>query len=246
MMMIPFSFFTVKKKERVLLERIARLQKPRVVVWRGSGIPSDQQGTVVLHAQAQTHDENIWQCLGAILQTAQCRVVVGGFGPQKNASVCFWASWENCFPMILERHPAVAAQLVNQLEGHGVTHISAHQFIPGVCSTLLKGVGPDVRHANLISSSSARAEWQHEVASRVEESFLLFRCWFGTLLAGSRGWRRNCFVSLCCGVSTNPVFGQQKRHGIEKKETGENKQLVAGRNKKFYLGQKSRHLGQRK
>ena len=75
--------------ERVLLERIARLQKPRVVVWRGSGIPSDQQGTVVLHAQAHTHDENIWQCLGRILQTAQCRVVVGGFGPQKNASVCF-------------------------------------------------------------------------------------------------------------------------------------------------------------
>ena len=203
----------------------------------GIGREGVGHSAVVLHAQAQTHDENIWQCLGAFCKLPSVALSLGGLGKLGRTRVfAFWASWENCFPMILE----------NQLEGHGVTHISAHQFIPGVCSNLLKGVGPDLRHANLISSSSARAEWQHEVASRVEESFLLFRCWFGTLLAGSRGWRRNCFVSLCCGVSTNPVFGQQKRHGIEKTETGENKQLVAGRNKKFYLGQKSRHLGQRK
>ena len=31
-----------------LLERIARMENPRAVVWRGSGIPTEQQGIKVL------------------------------------------------------------------------------------------------------------------------------------------------------------------------------------------------------
>ena len=73
------------------------------------------------------HDENIWQCLGRILQIdpAQCSnevresatlaLSLGGLGLRSAVRTRVPAFWANCLPMILES-PAVAAQLINQLE----------------------------------------------------------------------------------------------------------------------------------
>ena len=94
-----------------------------------------------------------------------------------------WASWADCLPMILERHPAVAAQLIDQLEGHPVTPIlraasdSAHQltgvreFVPPSWRALAHGARPETRELDQFEFGRSRDGWQHEVASRVEESF---------------------------------------------------------------------------
>ena len=92
----------------------------------------------------RTHDENVWQCFGRILNIdpAQCSeeipdsatllLKLGGLGLRSASRLCIpavWASWADCLPMILERHPAVAfflrerdtaeyKSLINQLEGH--------------------------------------------------------------------------------------------------------------------------------
>ena len=54
----------------------------------------------------EVHDASSWKCLEAILQT-----------PSEGA----WANWSDNLAMIRRRHPIVAAQLVEQLEGHPQT-----------------------------------------------------------------------------------------------------------------------------
>ena len=141
---------------------------------------------------ARTHDGNIWQCLGRILQIdpAQCSnevgesatlaLSLGGLGLRSAVRTrvpAFWASWADRLPLILERHPAVAAQLINQLEGHAVTPIlraasdSAHQltgvrgFVPPSWRALAHGARPETHEPDQFEFGKSREGWQHEVAS---------------------------------------------------------------------------------
>ena len=54
-----------------VLERIARLQNPRAVVWRGSGIPSDQQGMKVLGTPLG-HVDFVTQHLQSVTDEQRC------------------------------------------------------------------------------------------------------------------------------------------------------------------------------
>ena len=131
----------------------------------------------------RSHDENIWRCLARILQIdpAQCSnevresatlaLTLGRFGPQKcrlNASACFLGKVGRLSSNDFGETPAVAAQLIDQLEGHPVTPISraasdsAHQ-VTGVRELSHPlggrwGMGPDLRRANQTSLNSAGVE----------------------------------------------------------------------------------------
>ena len=83
----------------------------------------------------------------------------------------------------------------------------------------------------MISSSSARAKWQHEVASRVE-SFQLFRCWFGTLGGVTRMEAQLLGLTLLWRLH-QPRVRTAKTPRDRKKGNGRNKQLVAGEIKNF-------------
>ena len=54
-----------------VLERIARFQNPRAVVWRGSGIPSDQQGMKVLGTPLG-HVDFVTQRLQSVTEEQRC------------------------------------------------------------------------------------------------------------------------------------------------------------------------------
>ena len=147
---------------------------------------------------ARTHDENVWQCLGRILNIdpAQCNeeirdsatlpLVLGGLGLRSASRLrvpAFWASWGDCLPMILERHPAVATQLINQLEGHprtpnlaaasdavralgGLRGFELHSW-----RDLAGGARPVEFDPDNFELGQTRASWQHEVVSRIDAAF---------------------------------------------------------------------------
>ena len=85
-----------------------------------------------VHQFAVDHDRNLWKCLCAILRvsvdgcgeparsTATLPLSLGGLGlrsAQRSSVAAYWASWADALPMIQERHPAVADQIVHRLEG---------------------------------------------------------------------------------------------------------------------------------
>ena len=102
---------------------------------------------------------------------ASCRLTLPSAamksGSLPNASA-FWASWADW-----ERHPAVAAQLINQLD-HAVTPISraasdsAHQ-LTGV-REYVPPSSKATHEPDQFEFSKSRDGREHEVASRVEES----------------------------------------------------------------------------
>ena len=83
---------------------------------------------------AAGHDEGLWQCLCAIMEVheeeaspewravAQLPLSSGGLGLRSAARLspaAFWASWADSLAMIRERHPDIAAQIVDALGAGG-------------------------------------------------------------------------------------------------------------------------------
>ena len=94
----------------------------------------------------------------------------------------YWASWADALPMIQERHPTVADQIVYHLEGvpdspclssawraaaslHGVRGWEVPQW-----SALARGLRPEVVEPDAYQPGCTR-QGQHEVSSRLEEEF---------------------------------------------------------------------------
>ena len=71
-----------------------------------------------------------------------------------------WATWPDCLPMILERHPDVARLLVGQLE---------HTTTP--CLLAVAEVARNPARPEHFEPGCSRDGWQHEVAFRIEETF---------------------------------------------------------------------------
>ena len=107
---------------------------------------------------------------------------------RRNSGFClrvpaFWASWADCLPMMFERHPAVATQLINQLEGHPRTPnlgaaSDAVQALGGLRGFelpswrgLAGGAGPVEFDPDNFELGQTRASWQHAVASRIDAAF---------------------------------------------------------------------------
>ena len=237
------------------LERVARLTDPEAIVWRGPGIPADQQGIKVLRAPighleflrrqveivsqehqtflsriphvqktqcawlllahsasarancllrvmhpeaveefARKHDAGLWQCLCDVLgidpgqettvkETAVLPMSLGRLGLRSAVKLrvpAFWASWADCLPMILERHPTVVHQLMAELEEQDTPILHAvaasvrsltgvRGFEPPTWHALAAGARPEPREPDDYEPGSVRKGWQHEVASRVEE-----------------------------------------------------------------------------
>ena len=87
---------------------------------------------------ALSHDESVWSCLCTILRipantghehtkiTSTLPLSLGGLGLRSARRTCvaaYWASWADALPMIQERHPTVADQIVYHLEGFLTRHV---------------------------------------------------------------------------------------------------------------------------
>ena len=151
-----------------------------------------------MHQFAVDHDHNLWKCLCAILRvpvdgcgeparnTATLPLSLGGLGlrsAQRSSVAAYWASWADALPMIQERHPAVADQIVHRLEGFPDSPClgsasGAAGSLDGVrgwevpsWSDLAAGLRPQIREPDTHEPECSRQGWQHEAASRVEEEF---------------------------------------------------------------------------
>ena len=144
---------------------------------------------------AHHHDEQIWDCACNILQLdprdaevgrefSTLPLSMGGLGLRSASRLrepAFWASWADCLAMIRQRHPEVAAQLVDQLEGFPDTPVlqaastaarSLHGvmgFEPPSWHALAVGVRPEPQPEEFEIRS--QGGWQHEAASRIERRF---------------------------------------------------------------------------
>ena len=156
-----------RDEQRCLLERIPLmqdLQSAWLLLLHCASARANYQIRAVCPAAvelyARTHDENIWQCLGRILQIdpAQCSnevresatlaLSLGGLGLRSavpNASACFLGKLSpNDFGESSSGRPI--DQPTRGSRSH--THLESCQrfsapvnWSPGVCSTLLEGVG---------------------------------------------------------------------------------------------------------
>ena len=195
---------SVTDEQRCLLERIP-LMKDLQSVWllllHCASARANYQIRAVCPAAvelyAQTHDENIWQCLGRILHIdpAQCSnevresatlaLSLGGFGPQKrrpNASACFLGKLGRLSSNNYFGETCSSGRPIDQPTSH--THLeschSVHQFtgvrefVPSSWRALAHGARPETREPDQFEFGKSRDGWQHEVASRVEESFRMF------------------------------------------------------------------------
>ena len=193
---------SVTDEKQCLLERtplIQDLQSAWLLLFHCASARANYQIRAVCPAAvelyAQTHDEDFWQCLGRILhidrakcsnevrESATLALTLGGLGLRSAVRTrvpSLRASWADCLPVILERHPAVAAQLLDQLEGHPDTPIlrdasdSARQ-VTGSLSSPPAGrwrIGQDHRRVTQNRRSSAGVEmggstkWHRELKKR--------------------------------------------------------------------------------
>ena len=146
---------------------------------------------------ARRHDQDMLQCLSSILRTnlpdwdtetqdtATLPMSLGGLGLRsalRTSRSADWASWADCLPMIHERHPAVAAALVEHLENPGTPCLQAVAsaardltgvggFEPPSWRELMMGARPEPRGPEEFEPGTTKDGWQHEAASHVEESF---------------------------------------------------------------------------
>ena len=147
---------------------------------------------------ATDHDNNMWRCMceiphlppeqcdAGVRNTATLPMVLGGMGLRsatRMRNAAFWASWADCLPMIWQRHPAVAAELVREFEdapatpclqevvesGRGLTGVMG--FEPPLWRQLMAGERPPAREPDETDPGSQRSGWQHEAVSRVERAF---------------------------------------------------------------------------
>ena len=120
-----------------------------------------------------------------IRQTATLPLILGGIGLRSADRLrvpAFWASWADCLPMIQNRHPDVAGQLIAQLEGRPDTPImraasdatlqlnGVRDFVPPSWRALADGARPQIRDIDDFERGNSDG-WQHVVASRTDEVF---------------------------------------------------------------------------
>ena len=146
---------------------------------------------------ARRHDQDMMECLSSILHTnfvdwsdeardiATLPMSLGGLGVRsavRTSRPAHWASWADCLAMVQERHPDVASLLVSQLAhpttpclqavarvARDLTEVGG--FAPPSWRELATGARPEAREPEHFEPGCTRDGRQHEVASRVEETF---------------------------------------------------------------------------
>ena len=146
---------------------------------------------------ARRHDQHMMECLSSILHTnlaewsdeardiATLPMSLGGLGVRsavRTSGPAHWASWADCLAMVQERHPDVASLFVDQLAhpttpclqavarvARDLTGLGGFQ-LPS-WRELAMGARPEPREPEHFEPGCTRDGWQHEVASRVEETF---------------------------------------------------------------------------
>ena len=130
---------SVARKQQVFLERIpmvSDVQSSWLLLLHCASARANFQLSVVRPTAVEnffrTNNVGMWQCLSKLLRIdlSQCELTVreaatlpmslGGLRLRSAGRIkvaVFWASWSDCLPMIRARHPAVATELVRQLEG---------------------------------------------------------------------------------------------------------------------------------
>ena len=146
---------------------------------------------------ADAHDAGLWRCMCRLLNIpedqdavtkliATMPLVLGGLGLRSAArtrQAAFWASWADCLPMIRERHPELAEDLLLRLEGGAntsalgaareaaLTLTGVMGFTPPSWTALSRGARPPDWQPEDYEPGVHRGGWQHEASSRVEQSF---------------------------------------------------------------------------
>ena len=138
---------------------------------------------------AQSHEENHWRGLCAVLEvpttacTRNARDVsslpssLGGLGLRSAVRTrlsAYWASWADTLPMVQNRHPRIADEMVYQLEG--VTQspclaAASRLFEVPQWSALAAGLRPAPREPEYQESGASKQGWQHEAGVCVERWF---------------------------------------------------------------------------
>ena len=141
----------------------------------------------------ERNDLALWHCLCNIMQispsqaqdirqTATMPMILGGLGLRSAVRVreaASWSSWADCLPMVHQRHPSVAANLVVQLRGgaqgpffraaaEAVQYLEASGFEAPTWKVLACGVRPVPREPEDLEPGVVRRGWQHAAASAVE------------------------------------------------------------------------------
>ena len=170
---------------------------------------------------ATLHDERMWSCLCRLLdmspnlcdcvakQCATLPLVLGGLilrSAVRTRLPAHWASWADCLPMIKERHPEVAASMVEGLQRVDTTEClravarAAEELsrLPGFVlpswEALANGARPPVREPDQHEPGCQRAGRQHEGSARLEEAFReslyndRLRESFGAISGRTRSW----------------------------------------------------------
>ena len=129
---------------------------------------------------ARKHDAGVWQCLCAVVGIDQGQEDAVKETAAPHVSLGFGSSEVHCPPMILERPPTVAHQLIWELEEHpdppifhaasSARSLSAVRgFAPPSWQALAAGARPQSREPDDYEPGRVRTRWQHEAASGVEE-----------------------------------------------------------------------------
>ena len=188
----------VARDHQTLLDRIPLLQDVQaawLLLLHSASARANNLVGVVEPASAREfcdiHDDRMWQCLEAILQSRFADVeevrnfgslpmVLGGIGLRSAARTskpACWASWGDSLAMIRRRHPIVADQLVHQLEGHPETPflraaadtrrelIGVMGFEPPSWQATSHGARPPHREPEDVEPGAVRSGWQHEACS---------------------------------------------------------------------------------
>ena len=126
------------ESERVLLERLAKLDDPQCawLMLSMSAVPRANHFIRMLPPSqstqyAQAHDEAVWSCFTTLMGTTELRddalarhiatlpARMGGLGlrsAERSAQAAFWASWVNALPVIKHKQPALAAIFKSELQ----------------------------------------------------------------------------------------------------------------------------------
>ena len=137
---------------------------------------------------ADAHDAGLWRCICRLLNIpedqdavtkliATMPLVLGGLGlwsAARTRQAAFWASWADCLPMIRERHPELAEDLLLRLEGGANTSAlgAAREaaftltgvmgFTPLSWTVLSRGARPPEWQPEDFEPGAQRRGWQHE------------------------------------------------------------------------------------
>ena len=143
-------------------------------------------------AFARRHDDSVWECLRQILQitpdhdvarvTASLPFSVGGMGlpaASRSREGAHWASWADCLPMVHERHPTVAATMVQGMARDPcpcfeavrtcVEHLTEAGFEVSPWTVLRDST--TVARADSPEPSEPKFGWQHKATRCVHQQF---------------------------------------------------------------------------